>query len=384
MSLFDFKNLHYAYLCCRKNKRNTFHAVKFEANFESQLLELERRLKSKTYRPERSICFAVNEPVLREIFAASFKDRVMHHLLYNFLEPIFEPKFIDYSYACRQSKGVHLAVSNLKRNLCKATKNYTKSTFILKLDIKSFFMSLQKDILFSIISRHIKNPEALWLSKVIIYNDPTSNFIKKGDLALFDNLPLHKSLFGSDNNQGLPIGNLTSQFFANVYLNELDQFVKHQLKAKYYMRYMDDFLLLSNSGSELVRWRNQIANFLKSNLGLELNHQKQVLQNTKEGIDWLGYIINPDYVLVRKRIIVSLKTKLYNFNKTNFEVWSDEAKQEFLSKVLSVVNSYYGYFKHANTSRLRQKLYLSNFGALKEYLEPKDKYFSSFCLKKKI
>ena len=265
---FNFQNLYKAYLDCRKHKRKTYHALKFEINFESELLKLEQELQQHTYKPGRSICFVVEEPTLREVFAATFRDRVIHHLLYNFLEPIFEPKFIDQSYACRKNKGTHQSLKDLQKYLRKITQDNRRTVYFMHLDIKGFFMSLKKDILFNLISKQVKSPEFLWLAKIIIFNDPIENFTTKGNLSLFDKIPAHKSLFHVPKGQGLPIGNLTSQFFANIYLNELDQFAKHDLKARYYMRYVDDFLILSDYKNQLKEWRNQIIYFLEVSVHL--------------------------------------------------------------------------------------------------------------------
>jgi len=381
---FNFQNLYKAYINCRKHKRKTYHAAKFEVNFESELLKLERQLQNYTYKPSRSICFVVEEPTLREVFAACFRDRVVHHLLYNFLEPIFEPKFIHGSYACRKEKGIHQSLNDLQKYLRKITGNHRQEVYFMHLDIKGFFMSLKKDILYNLISKQVKNPELLWLTKLIIFNDPIENFTSKGDKSLFDKIPPHKSLFHVPENQGLPIGNLTSQFFANIYLNELDQFAKHRLKARYYLRYVDDFLFLSGDKNELKAWRDEIIQFLKKRLQLELNLQKQILQTTGKGIDWLGYIVKPRYILVRRQIVKALKRKLYLFNQI-LENYSHQPRQgqlllfpenepplELVEKMLATVNSYFGYFKHANTFKLRKHLWENHFQNLKNYLEPKD------------
>jgi len=390
-TLFNFQNLYRAYLDCRKHKRNTYHAAKFELNLESEILKLEEELQNHAYKPGKSICFVVEEPSLREVFAASFRDRVVHHLLYNFLEPIFEPKFIDQSYACRKNKGIHQSLKNLLKYLLKVTHNNRKRAYFLHLDIRGFFMSLNKEILWELISNQIKNPELLWLIKLIIFNDPIKNFTSKGDKSLFNKIPLHKSLFHVPKNQGLPIGNLTSQFFANVYLNELDQFVKHSLKAKYYLRYVDDFLLLSQEKNQLKEWGNKIDIFLKERLLLELNHQKTVFQNIDKGIDWLGYIVKPNYILVRRRVVKNLKRKLFLFNQILQNYLNNLAKQrqlllpflknepplKLIEKMLSTINSYFGHFKHANTFKLRKYLYKNHFQNLRNYLEPKSSDFTS-------
>ena len=256
-------------------------------------------------------------------------------------------------------------------------------------------MSLKKEILFKLISKHIKNSELLWLVKIIISNDPTENFTAKSDKSLFAKIPPHKSLFHIPEGQGLPIGNLTSQFFANVYLNELDQFAKHRLKAKYYLRYVDDFMFLSRDKDQLKKWQNEIIFFLNEHLQLELNLQKQIFQTTSNGIDWLGYIIKPDCILVRRRIVKTLKRKLFLFNQTLQDYsqqpergqlllpfFKNEPSLELIKKMLATVNSYFGYFKHADTFKLRKHLWENHFQKLRNYLEPKDSSFTSFQIKR--
>ena len=384
-NIFNFQNLYKAYLDCRRHKRQTYHAAKFEINFEIELLKLELELQNHTYQPGRSICFVVEEPTLREVFAATFRDRVVHHLLYNFLEPVFETKFIDQSYACRKNKGIHNSLNDLKKYLGKITKNNHQKAYFLHLDIKGFFMSLEKNILFQIISNKIKNPQLLWLTKIIIFSDPTKNFTSKSDKSLLAKIPPHKSLFYVPKNQGLPIGNLTSQFFANVYLNEIDQFIKHKLKTKYYLRYVDDFLILSNNIDQLKDWQNKITSFLKERLCLDINTKKTILKTTGEGMDWLGYIVKPDYIMVCQRIVKNFKIKLFIYNQIlkNYSsknergqlllpIFEKNPPLQLIEKILATVNSYFGYFKHANTFKLRNKLWNKNFGLIRNYLEPKE------------
>lgn len=384
-NFFNFQNLYKAYLDCRKHKRKTYHATKFEINFESELLELEKELQAHTYQPGRSICFVIAKPSFREVFAATFRDRVVHHLIYNFLEPIFEPKFINQSYACRKNKGTYQSLIDLRKYLRQTTQSYCQNPYFLHLDIKGFFMSLKKDILLNLIKKQVKNPEFLWLAKIVIFNDPIENFTKKGNRSLFSQIPYYKSLFYVPKNQGLPIGNLTSQFFANIYLNELDQFIKHNLKAKYILRYVDDILLLSCHKKELIKWQNKIIPFLAEHLQLELNPKKQILENANNGIDWLGYIVKPNYILVRRRIVKTLKEKLFLFNqkilnsniKHPIHLWTPELYEDF-EKILAVINSYYGFFKHANTFRLRQHIYERHFGILKIYFFPVNATYDYF------
>ena len=374
--IFSYRNLLYCYYECREGKRYTVNALKFELHFEQKLLELQKELINHTYKPGKSICFVVTKPKPREIFAADFRDRIVHHVLVGYLEPIFDKKFIDQSYACRKRKGAHKAIDDLERYIRKATKGNVKEVYYLQLDIQSFFVSLKKDVLFEQLKRHIKNPDILWLAKTIIFYNPTRNYYRKSQMSLFDLIPDHKSLFKVSPDQGLPIGNLTSQFFANVYLDEFDQFIKHTLKIKYYLRYVDDFIILSDDKDQLIKWRKEIGNFLEEKLKLKLHPKKQVIQTVDKGINFVGYIVKPSHILVRRRVVKSLKSRLLQFNNTQEEIPKEE-----MGKVLSVVNSYYGQFKHANTFGLRSKLWQENFGKLQRFLKPVDTSFSHFNIK---
>jgi len=278
---------------------------------EKNIIEIEKELVLQTYKSSSFSVFVVTEPKTREVFAAEFKDRVVHHLLTDYLQPYFEPKFIHHSYACRNEKGTHMAVKSLGKLIKKITKNNTQKAYYLQADVKSFFPSINHNILFNLIKNKVKNPYFIWLTQNIIYFDCTINPTKKGQLSLFAKVPPHKSLFTVPKGKGLPIGNLTSQFFANVYLNELDQFVKHKLKCKYYIRYVDDFIIMSQNKNELFVIKHKIETFLHEKLDLELHPNKWKVEDVRNGIDTLGYITKPNYKLVRKRVIKSLNRKLF-------------------------------------------------------------------------
>jgi len=242
-NVFSFTNLLKSYYQCRQNKRRTKSAAIFEIHFEKELLKLEKELFAKTYQPGPHTCFIITDPNLREVWAAPFRDRVIHHLLVSYLELIFEPKFIFHSYACRHEKGGHKAIKYLQKSI-RQFQSANQPLFYLQTDIQSFFVNIDKQILFNQIKRHCHNPKILWLAGKIIFQNPIDNFIIYGDKQLFQKIPPHKSLFHAPKTKGLPIGNLTSQFFANVYLNELDQFIKHSLKCQYYFRYMDNIKII--------------------------------------------------------------------------------------------------------------------------------------------
>jgi len=351
--VFSYQNIYKCYFDCRKNKRNTYNALRFEINAEENIFKLERELKNRTYRPSRSILFAATKPKLREIFAADFRDRVVHHVLVNELEKIWEPIFIHDSYACRDNKGTHKAVLRMQGFLRKVSKNGHIRAYYLYLDVKDFFTSIDKAILFSLLQKRIQDPTVLWLAEKILFWDCTMSYVRKGNILLQSNIPANKSLFDKENKRGIPIGNLTSQFFANVYLNELDQFVKHHLKAKHYIRYVDDFVLLSHDRNELIRWKKEIENFLSDRLNLQLRPRHQKLQPISNGIDFLGYIIRHNYILVRRRVVNNLKTKLQIFKRTSVKDFK---------KLHDSVASYLGHFKWANSYRITQKIYKNTKG----------------------
>jgi len=345
--IFSFRNIYDAYLDCRKQKRNTFNALKFEINAEENLCKLEQELQNRTYHPSRSLLFVAKKPKHREIFAADFRDRVVHHILVNFLGKIYEPIFIHDSYASRDDKGTHKAVSRLQSFTRKITKNARTRAYYLQLDIKDFFTSIDKELLFTIIRRKVTNPDALWLTQKIIFWDCTKSYVPRGSQQLLANIPDNKTLFGKDNLRGLPIGNLTSQFFANIILNELDQFVKHTLKSHYYLRYVDDFVLLSTDAPELSAWRARIEEFLTNQLKLRLHPKRRKLLPISNGIDFLGYIVRSRYILVRRRVVNNLKEKIRQFRM---------AKVKDFKKFRDMVASYLGHFRWANSYRLTNKL----------------------------
>lgn len=286
--------------------------MRFESDLEANLFELSDELVAGTYRPRRAVVFLVRHPKAREIVAADFRDRVVHHLLVSHFEPHWEKRFIYDSHACRRGKGIHAAVGRLKQFLGKVTANRTRKAYYLQLDVRGFFMAIHHRILFERLAAKERDPVILDLLRRIMFNNPLNNCLFKGctpeDCRA---LPPHKTLFHSRPGCGLPIGNLTSQFFANVYLDSLDQFVKHQIGCRFYLRYCDDFLLLHHDPQVLQDWEEAIRAFLGNVLHLTLN-EKRKLRPVTDGIDFLGYIVRPDYTLVRRRVVNHFKERLHS------------------------------------------------------------------------
>jgi hypothetical protein len=320
--IYSFAALYRAYRRCRRTRRNTFNALAFEIDAEAKLLELRRELIEHTYRPGRSICFITDGPKPREVFAADFRDRIVHHLLVAEQERIFEPRFIHDSYACRKGKGTLAASDRLVFFLRRITANGRRPAWALKLDIASFFPSIDKPALDAILSRQIRNPELSWLTRVLLFHDPTSSYEFRSTgrrnpppSSPDYPIPARKSLFGRDNQRGLPIGNLTSQFWANVYLNELDQFVKRQLRCPYYLRYVDDLVLLSEQPGELVEWRERIREFLGQALKLDLRADRTEPFPAGSGVDFVGWVTWWSHRVVGNQTLANLRRRLAVFER---------------------------------------------------------------------
>ena len=368
--IFSLENIHRQYLACRRNKRNTFNALRFEYDLEENLLKLQEELEAQTYTPSCSVCFVLKQPKLREIFAADFRDRVVHHLLVDNLEKVWEPLFIHDSYACRKGKGTQSAVKRLQSFMRRVSRNGTHRAYFMHLDIRGFFLHINKEVLYQTIAKRVRDEEVLWLARSVIFHDCTKNFVLKGQRALLEKIPPHKTLFNTENKRGLPIGNLASQFFSNVYLNELDQFVKHRLKASYDLRYSDDFVLLHGEKERLLGWREEIEEFLQARLRLTLNDRRQTLGPISNGVDFLGYMVRPDYLLVRRRVVNRFKASLVGYEKVLVRREGDcrvlRYDHAMLEKLIATWASYLAHLKMTNSYGLRQKL-LARFAWLGQF-----------------
>jgi hypothetical protein len=355
----DFtETLFQAYFDCRKNKRNTLNALKFELYFEKYIFELADDIRNGTYQLGRSIAFIVTKPVKREVFAAQFRDRIVHHWLIGKLNPYFENLFIEDAYACRIGKGTHYGIWRMRDFIHQCALENNGDAFVLKLDIRGFFMHISRPLLFDkledFITKNDKVEDKLFLldmARRIIFNDPTKNCFIKGDKSLWDDLPKDKSLFHSPAESGLPIGNLTSQVFANFYLNDLDHFIKEKLHIKYYGRYVDDFVLVHADRNYLARLVPIMENYLITNLKLQLHPKKRYLQHHSKGLSFLGVMIKPNRIYVGNRI----KSNFHNVLKQQNDIINKIRINKSLAiQFVSRMNSYLGIMKHYNTFRLRK------------------------------
>ncbi|MCX7918979.1 MAG: reverse transcriptase domain-containing protein, partial [bacterium] len=360
-SLFTYQNVYRAYQDCRRKKRGKPSALAFELNAEENLLELTHELQTRTYAPSASFCFISKNDKYREVFAADFRDRVVHHLLVRYLEKIWEPIFIYDSYACRKGKGTHAAVSRLRSFLRKVTANTTQRAYFAQLDIRAFFPSIDRNKLLDLVLSKVTNDEIRWLTETLILYEPTHNPTFTCSPTKWRNVPPHKSLFYVPEGKGLPIGNLTSQFFANIYLNPLDQFIKHTIKCPYYLRYVDDLVLLHQNREQLELWIKSIDCFLKEHLAIELNPNRSFIRPVSNGIDFLGYIVKPTHLLVRRRIVDNCQNAIRTYTQSmlhrNKEGIFLRLHQADYSKLTASLNSYFGIFLHACCYRLKKSLF---------------------------
>lgn len=299
-----------AWLDCRQPKRHSATAQAFEADVERNLCRLRDRLLDRSYRPGRSICFVVTHPRPREVWAASFEDRVVHHLLYNEIGPRFEASFIANSSACIQGRGTLYAAERLEHDVRSVTHNWSRRAWYLKADLANFFVSIDKRVLLQLLLAKVHESFWAWLAETVLMHDPRTDYDLRCAPALLKLVPAHKRLANAGADVGLPIGNLSSQFFANVYLDVLDQHAKHRIRARHYGRYVDDFYLLHDSPQWLSAALGEISRFLPERLHVHLNPGKTVLQPVERGIDFVGQVVKPWRRTTRRRTLQAALQRL--------------------------------------------------------------------------
>lgn len=315
----------------RKGKSSRTDVQEFEAHLEERIFGLHRELITGTYQHGPYSAFTICDPKQRPIHKATVRDRVLHHAVFAALNPVFEPTFIAHSFSCRRDKGTHRGVDALEKMLRQVSRNNTCACFALKCDIRRFFASVDHGVLLGILSRRIQDDRVMHLLENIIASfssDDQHHFSKKG----------------------IPIGNLTSQLFANVYMNECDLFVKHTLKVKKYVRYTDDFVIVADDETILRNLLLPIREFLQEKLHLDLHPHKVTVRKYSQGIDFLGSVLRLHHRVLRtvtkRRIFRKLKEKM---RKYSGGMTTEESCENSLQ-------SYLGVLSHANAYGLSQEL----------------------------
>ncbi len=358
------ENLYLAFQKAKKGKIKKNYVKEFFKNFKKNLNKLELELSNESYKPLPLETFTIRDPKTRKISKSDFRDRIVHHALCNIIDPIFDKSFIFDSYANRKGKGSLAALKRFdqfKRKISRNgkqngwfNKNQVKG-YVLKADIKHYFQTVNHKILLNIIQKKIKCSKTINLIKNILSN-----------------------YGGAISQIGMPLGNLTSQFFANIYLNELDKFVKHNLKAKYYIRYVDDFVILSSSKDELIKLRLNIDQFLQDNLKIELHKDKTKIINLSKGVPFVGFRCFYHNKLLKK------------FNRRNIQRKLNEFHNMFLKgeidfdKIYEKLQGYFVYMSHADTYQLKKVLanqFEEKFPAQISYIEV-NRLLKDFKIKK--
>jgi retron-type reverse transcriptase len=329
--IIDPETLFSAWDAFNSNKRNKRDVARFEWHLEENIFALHRALRDKTYRHGRYEGFYVHDPKQRHIHKAPVRDRVLHHAIFSVINPIFEETFIPRSFSCRIGYGTHRGVDMLERVARRISRNGTADCFVLKCDVRKFFDSVDHDTLLSILARRIKDDDAMWLLRQIIgsFSSPHAHLFER---------------------KGLPIGNLTSQLFANVYLNEFDQFVKGVLRVGEYFRYTDDFAIVATDRAYLEWLIGPIADFLAGPLRLALHPKKVSIHRLHQGVDFLGYVIFPKHRVIRTKTRRRMIAKLA---RRGTECRAGEISELTLERSLQ---SYLGVLSHANAHHLSESL----------------------------
>lgn len=326
-SITSLESLFLAWNEFKKGKISKLDVQQFFLELETNILSLFRKIKSGIYKHSSYISFFICDPKLRNINKAEVSDRVLHHSIVRHIEPLFEKSFIFDSYSSRDDKGTHRAIKRLKKFCLTLTRNKTRTAWALKCDIKKFFDSIDHDILLSLVREKIKDKRLMGIIEEIIRS------------------------YNKESGKGIPLGNLTSQLFSNVYLNKFDHFVKRELRIKYYVRYADDFIILNRDKEQLEKLVSILNNYLEIKLKLRLHPDKIFIRKIHQGIDFLGGIVFPTHIILRT------KTKKRMFRK--IKARKKELKTGLIDRksFSQSLQSYFGMLKHCRGRGIRKEIY---------------------------
>ena len=357
-------DLHAAFQCAKRHKGTKPYVQHFERKLTQNIEKLADDLISRTYQPEPSTVFIVERPKKREVFAAQFRDRVVHHLYYNYTHELFERTFIADTYSCIEGRGTHYGIERLKQHMRHESHNWQRPCYVMRMDKRGYFMHIDRHILLDIVlqtldrmGRHrmarghkltwdewIDIDFVKWMSREIIMLDPKKNCRMVGTVEDWNGLDHSKSLFYTMDGCGLPIGNLTSQLLSNVYLNEFDQFCKRTLKCKHYGRYVDDSFIVSHDKQWLLSLVPDIRQFLKERLHLELHMGKLHITEARQGAEFLGGYVKP------------YRTYISNDSLRRMKKSIDAMNMRHPQQVWASVCSFLGVLSHYDSFNIRAQM----------------------------
>ena len=349
-------DLYVAFLCAKRHKSNQPYVKRFEKHLMDNLKELRDALWDRSYRPAPSSCFIIERPKKREVFAAQFRDRVVHHLYYNYTHELYERTFIADSYSCVPERGTHYGINRLASHIRKASQNYTRKCYVMKLDIRGYFMHIDRQRLLEIATAIMQKMAQktygididfmLWLTREIILLDPNENCHIVGSEDDWIGLDPAKSMRFVNSGKGMPIGNLTSQLFSNVYLNVFDQFMKRTLKCKHYGRYVDDAYVVSTDKAWLLSLVPDVQRFLSERLGLTLHMGKLSVSDIRYGAEFLGAFVKPYRTYASNDCLRRMERNIKKLRTNNPDA------------VYRSINSFLGVLSHHKTYKIRRAMFL--------------------------
>ena len=353
--MIDFETILEAYLDCRKRKRSTVGATEFELDYVHNLVELMNEVNSRQYKIGKSICFVVRYPRYREVFAGEFRDRIIHHYIALRLEPLFEQIFCDRTYNCRKGKGQLAGVTQLAEDIREESENYTKDAYVMKVDLKGFFMSIIKSRLAKMVDDFVverydgdDEEDLRWLCNLVVMHRPELNCERRSPLWMWNFIPKEKSLFTNGDDRGIAIGNLFAQLFANFLLNVIDW--KIDAVCVRHNRYVDDISFVSKDKEKLLSIIPMLRTEL-GKLGLRLNEKKFYLQHYSKGVQFTGAVIKPDRIYVANHTINSFALVVKRLGKAVEMGMIDDIEKEIAS-----VNSYLGIMSHYDEYATKRRI----------------------------
>ena len=356
----SFRDLHTSWQRARRQKVPSQNQLQFESQWIDGLLELQQQINGGQWQPRATTCFIATKPKARQIHAPDFADRIVHHWLVPQLEAIYEPGFIHHSYANRICKGTHAAVAAL-RGMVRQVDSGQGGGWYLQLDIRNFFNTVHRPTLYRMLKQRMQRGVAPLTAQRVTHallrqSVEHQGVVHRSTASERSRVPAHKRLENAAPGCGLPVGNLSSQFFANVYLDALDQFVKHTLKVPRYLRYVDDFVLVHHSREQLQAWLEQITTFLRTELRLELKADIR-LRPLTAGVDFLGYVTYPTHTRVRSRVVKHADAALRAWHHTHATPLGVRCTPAEFRNLGSIWASYRGHFANADSYRLQQLFY---------------------------
>ena len=372
-----------AYYECRRKKRRAEDSLRFEVGFEDNLVELCDRINAREYRPSTSKAFVVPKPLYREVFAPAFQDRVVDTYIAMRLVPLFEKAMTERTFNCRIGKGSLFGVRMLARDIEECSQGYTKDCYVLKLDIKGFFMSIPKKLLCERVDAFIcdryegeDKEELRFMSREMVMHRPETDFVRKSPGWMWNYIPPNKSLFTNGDGKGMAIGKLLSQIYANFFLNDFDHWLEDGLSFKWHGRYVDDFYIVSESKEALLAAIPLIKRKLKEDFLLDLHPDKIYLQHYKKGVKFTGAVVKPGRIYISNRTVAGLYSSVFRFNRIE-----DGDIGKVRSGICSL-NSYFGLMTHTQSYAIRRKVaHMIAKGKWKYFYI--GNRFRKFCLKSK-